>query len=352
MGDEEVNFVFPEWAENSGLSKKTVTTSRKEECTTHATLKHLTSRDINRMNIVVGQARLLRVALVALGNPIAVGDEPAPPKPGTSQEGEGDGGDNAKAAEQLLAEAGDELDQVLQGGGDHEEPTDSPHPTLGALGIHRGGHGSSSGYCDPLMLLTVKSTAKKAHQILNYLPEPIKARINRRKMEQFSLATTADGAITLKTEEQGTYYISVDEWSGANMRLGAELLRLGEIKQEELVYYMAYTAMISDLAARYKWMSVLEFDTRYRELQAAHGFPWGTDHPHTERHILVPRRLSQVVKGKIGTYNRRGRQEDGEQEKPLCRDYIKGRCQFGPKCRYKHEKPTSVEAPRDPPKNE
>ena len=61
-------------------------------------------------------------------------------------------------------------------------------------------------------------------------------------------------------------------------------------KAEGLVYYLAYTAMIADLASRYEWSSILEFDRKYRELQAEHGFLWGTQHAHPERHTLIHKR--------------------------------------------------------------
>ena len=351
MADDDANFVFTEWVDACNLSKKTVQTLRKEECMNKATLKLLTSRDVNKMDLAVGQARLLRVALQGVGNTISVDDEPQT----KTTSGGGGTSNDPDDPNVILEEAGGELERILQAGGaGSAEAAEAQFPL--EVGTQRGGHGRGDGYCDPLMILTVKSSAKKAHQILNYLPETTKARINRRKREQFSLATTSDGAITLKTEEQGTYYISFDEWSGANMRLGAELLKQGELKLGEIVYYMAYTAMISDLAARYEWMSILEFDKRYRELQAAHGFPWGTDHPHTERHVLIPRRPAPPNKPKVGGWSKKGGHgEDATQEKPLCRDYLsRNGCNYGPNCRFRHVRPATATGAgdKDPPKNE
>ena len=149
----------------------------------------------------------------------------------------------------------------------------------------------------------------------------------------------ANGNVMLKNEELGTYYITLDEWSGANMRLGAHMIRTGVLSAKEAIYYMAYTAMISDLAAKYEWQSVLEFDSRYRMLQAEHGFLWGTDNPHSERHILIPKIQQVLGKGKTGSrWTGRKGGEDGE--KPYCRNFLSGHdCDFGEKCKYRHEYP-------------
>ena len=52
--------------------------------------------------------------------------------------------------------------------------------------------------------------------------------------------------------------------------------------------YMAYTAMISQLAQKYKWASVIRFDREYRQLQANIGFMWGKDFASLRDCHLIP----------------------------------------------------------------
>ena len=346
---EQTEFNLDRWAASSSLSKKTLTALKREECDNVAALKLLTPRDVNRMNITVGQARLLRVALRGLGNPIRLDDREEPSKPPPDEEsGAVKEVDNP---EEILDQAGDELAQLLNVGDEKSEAGATKDD--GKKGGQREGHGNGIGYRDPLMMLTVKATSKKALQIINFLPEPVRSRVNRRRRDQFTLSTSSGGGLSLKTEEEGSYYISIDEWGAANMRLAAHMLKLGDISAEKIVYYMAYTTMIYDLAAKYEWSSILEYDSRYRELQAEHGFAWGTDHPHAERYILIPRRQIQPGKGRVGmTGSSRYNNEETSHARPLCRDFIMGRCQFGRSCRYRHDRPAQDEKFKTASKNE
>ena len=104
---------------------------------------------------------------------------------------------------------------------------------------------------DPLMHLTVKAGKRKALQIEQFLQEPIRARVNPKRREQLTFTTTSQGGLSLKKDEPGSFYVTVAEWNGANMRLCAHMLKIKLIKESELIYSMAYTAMIADLAGRY-----------------------------------------------------------------------------------------------------
>ena len=350
MSGDEGEFTLENWAKESQLSKKTVTTLRKEECDKLQALKLFTSRDINRMNITVGQARLLRLALQGLGNPISLVDDAKPGEGGKQgQPGAQVQGNNGE----LLDQAGDELAELLAVEGDQEEVFPDEGAAARPLGGNQpGGGGTGGGLCDPLMLLTVRATTRKALQILNFLPESVRARVNRRRRDQLTLATGADGAVTVKAEEMGSYYVTLDEWSGANMRLGAQLYKSGDIAADKLVYYMAYTALVADLAARYEWGSVLEFDMRYRELQAEHGFDWGTQHPHMEMYVLIPKRsYPQPGKGK-GNGNSYKKEKREKVDLP-CRQYlVTSHCKFGDACIYRHDNQVTGGGMKKEPKNE
>ena len=348
------NFDFEKWAREYKLSRKTCTALHTAECDTHDSLKLATSQDVNRMDIAPGQSRLVRLALQALGNPILLDDRQGsaagPRQPDKAGVNVGTQAADEERNNQALRIAGEDLAQLL-GEREADSNDQGAHAGLPVQSpLHTSNGYEVKGYCDPLMLLTVKATTSKALQIVNFLPESVKNKVNRKRREQFTIATSAEGKVSLRAEESGSYYVTLDEWSGANMRLAAHLLKTGEIQQSDLVYYMAYTALVSDLAGKYEWSSVLEFDTRYRELQAEHGFVWGTQHPHMERHVLVPKRVMMVKAGNTGNA---GGNSGREMSTQLCKLYLaKGWCKFGRYCKYRHENATAAEQGNPEPKNE
>ena len=84
--DQPGPFDLDAWALQHQLNRKTTSTLRREQFAGVDALKLATSSDINRMDIAVGQVRLVRVALRALGNPIKVDDLITDPGEGTAGE--------------------------------------------------------------------------------------------------------------------------------------------------------------------------------------------------------------------------------------------------------------------------
>ena len=60
MKQTGVDFDYEAWADKNLLSKKTMSTLKKEECDNLTSLRLLTSKDVNQMSIAVGQVRILR----------------------------------------------------------------------------------------------------------------------------------------------------------------------------------------------------------------------------------------------------------------------------------------------------
>ena len=359
MAGENGEFDYEQWANEHKLSKKTLTTLKKEECESLDSLRLVTSKDVNRMNIAVGQIRILRKALRVLGNPITIEDDTSQVSKSVNQEAEQHLA-TPREAEQDEAEEGN-IQALHNAGRDLEQLLGAEIGESDSLQNKEGSRGDQSrwqprrldpGY-DPLMLLTVKATGTKALKIVYFLPEAAKARVTRRRRDHITFATSSEGGLSLKAEEPGSYYITMDEWLGANMRLGAQLLKNGSLRGDQLIYYMAYTAMIADLAAKFEWASILEFDTRYRELQAEHEFEWGTQHPHTERHLLTPRRtlFNNKGKGPVGWGEKPQGKKNGVQ--PVCKEFVaRGWCRFGKNCDYRHETAPRPEVEKTSPKNE
>lgn len=203
--------------------------------------------------------------------------------------------------------------------------------TARALAGSRDGH-------DPRMLLTVKASSKKAKKIANYLPEKVKERIQRRRRDRLVFSQSEDGSIMFKPAEEDMHAITMAEWGAANMRLLGDLLHTGELAYEDVDYYLSYTMQLYELAERFEWSSLMEFDSRYRELQAEHEFRWGDMRFASQIHLLTPRRPSTQQQNRRTTTTNR--------ERPECRQWLLSggkSCNFGSACRYVHRKlPTST----------
>ena len=359
LAEADVPFDLDAWAIQHKLSRKTTGALRKDECDQVDSLKLLTSSDINRLDVAVGQIRLLRLALRALGNPIKLDDLAKAPEEQGDQDAEDPGGEDDEAElgdnGRVLEEAGDQLANLLRQQDDPESLMEQlpTVPVPKPSGARVGRRATTYAQYDPLMHLTVKSGKKKALQIEQFLPDPVRTRVNRRKRDQLTFTTTAQGGLTLKKDDSGSVYVTVAEWNGANMRLCSHMLNNGLIKECELIYYMAYTAMIADLAGRYEWASILEYDVRYRELQAEHGFLWGTPHPHTEMHMLIPRKSDPQSKPKAPAASAHGHDKPRQKVDVPCRKWLaKRECDFGEHCIYRHDKVGASATKAPPPKNE
>ena len=102
-----------------------------------------------------------------------------------------------------------------------------------------------------------------------------------------------NSVLSIHTDDPVQLYVSVAEWGAANVRLMADLLAQGRLKQGDIEYYLAHTAYILDLASHYEWQSLLTFDMRYHEIQEEYGQVWGQRAPHLEAQLLTPRRQAQ-----------------------------------------------------------
>ena len=186
-------------------------------------------------------------------------------------------------------------------------------------------------YMDPRVALRSKPSEKVVH-ITDFLNETAKTR-RRNKRRDLVLSTVEghDATVVLRPEEPHPYSgISFDEWSGANMRLLNHLLTCGSLLRENVDYYLAYTAIISDFYQKYEWDSILLFDFQYREQQAAYNFRWGYINPMMELQTLVP-----LLKGKDAAMRRTGPAAHNRVEE--CRQWrAYGHCRFGNSCKYTH----------------
>lgn len=195
---------------------------------------------------------------------------------------------------------------------------------------------------DPRLRLTIKATRKKVHHICGFLPEEVRQRMNRKWKDVMKWMEATDGTVVLKAEDQPKLSISQAEWGAANMRVMFHLLQVGDLSRAQTEDYMSFTLMMHELSSIYEWQTVLDFDVRYRELQAQYEFRWGESCVHLEDVVLV-RRLPPPAGGVgrgggNGNNKRNNERRQAYDSNEKCRLFLRGDCPYGADCRYKHEK--------------
>ena len=370
---EETPFDFIEWGRVAGLKKKTTDLLKKQDLDTAEVFLELTPGDVAALDITIGQARSFKAALCKLGNEAFIGkDTGEEQKKPTGPEDDPDmipAGQKAPNKEhEAILNAGELLDQLFKdpdGAPALDKQRDEragrnddlPH---GAAGYTPPATGGIMQY-DPRVMLTIRAVRKKALHIKDFVSDSVKTRIAKKRREELKVHQGPEGAISLHPVEDGAFYISQSEWGSANMRLLNQLLKSGDLPRGKFEYYMTFTAMIHELASVYDWLSVLEYEDRYREEQAESGAEWGMPAPHLDYLLLVPKRRADQhnqppqIRSQKKKHQNRPKQFPGgqgyqrsapapkqelEQEQEICKLFASsgGECKFGDKCKYMHIK--------------
>ena len=113
------------------------------------------------------------------------------------------------------------------------------------------------------------------------------------------------------------------QWVSANARILADIMVNDHtrLSPNQVLDYLAYTTKVGELATKFTWSSVIQYDDDYRSLQQQYGFRWGSDTPHLSTLNLELRGKAQKAKK--------------EPIKAVCRFYNSGVCSYQP-CRFKH----------------
>jgi len=300
--NEEIEeFDFEAWTQKLKLSRKVTQILRTEELTTMEALKLLEPSDLRQIGLPLGSARIIMADIKSSSV-----QQEQPSDTNTTQDPEN---------EEILQNAGKTIDMLLSDG------------KTGTTVLSN----AMNPHMDPRTILTMKATSRKATHITMFITEKCKRRRQKRRSEYILRAGQSTDTLALKTEEEHPYLgIYIEEWGAANMRLMNFLMQSGELKRTDIEYYLAYTTRIFEFAETYEWNSVLNFDSAYRELQAEHGFQWGTFSHHMEMNILTPKRTKQRVEPVP---------QQAEQATEDCRIFkARGHCPFGANCRFKHPK--------------
>lgn len=262
-----------EWLLAQGLSSDSITMLVKNGFTSKPSIAAMQREDIPQLGIsLLGQQRALERA-------IATANSASEPSQQTSE-------DPARALQHLL---GTGLQAPKQG-----ERVD----------------------LEPLAYLAPK-TATKYLDIVDFV-SPVTPEVQEEKV-----MGDGDQVLVLKSGPKKPRLESITQmqWTAANTRILLELLQRGDLKHDKILEYMAYTVKIAELADAYIWSSVLLYDRAYRQLQAKHNFPWGSDSPHL---VTVHLRQKQAVQGKLGV------------KMEICKKFNRNECTYGDRCRYRH----------------
>jgi hypothetical protein len=298
-------FAFEAWITELNLPRKVSQILRQEELTSKETLSLLSENDLKGLGLPLGCTKVIleQVRKWKQGEiSDTAGEQP---------------NDKETQNEVTLDGSGKLLDELLTFPNITQLPSKERHSN-----VHNG-----SSFMDPRSILTMKANTKKTVHITQFLSENSKRRKNNKRKE-FVLHSSERETIVFKTEDEHPYLgIQMEEWGAANMRVLNHLLTVNDIERSEVEFYLAYTTRIFEFAESFEWNSVLNYNYHYRELQAEHGFKWGTYSPHMELQMLVPKR----PKPSVPVQNPAPKED--------CRIFkAKGACPFGDKCRYKHVK--------------
>lgn len=224
-----------------------------------------------------------------------------------------------KTQQDLLQHAGEKLDNIF---GDLDSPYPVDEPEVSVARCY-----------DPRNTLTIRARKKPLH-ITDFLSESTKQRLKSKK-QNLVFHNITDGTMQVKSDDSHPYQgISLAEWGAANVRLLNQLLASGNLRHDQVEYYLAYTATVFDFHGKYQWSSILDYDHNYREQQAEHGFMWGQVSPMLELNILKPLEHQSVQRQSAKP--RLSHAASGQQQK--CRQWLLtgGNCSFGDACRYEH----------------
>lgn len=306
---EEKKFV--NWLNSISIPMHVISTLIDNGCSSTKVLSLLLERDWDAMGISVGHKRLIQHALSDLG------------KQETLTVQQHDVGSEGLAAS---ASAGTEN---VQGGLSSNLSSN--------LFLGMGVHGDQKPYLDICDFVSFRSP------------------YDNQSYADTVISHTSEG-IVLKSADSKKVSIdkvTLPQWVEANTHIMDRLVKQGVDARA----YMNYTVMISQLATKYQWQSVLLYDREYRKMQANNGFVWGEDISHVRDLLLVPKQVGPPKKkdfksdakpwlgkeqkpaqgqkqgGKSGQQYKRDIAAEGRRK--ICRGFNAGNCTFE-NCLFRH----------------
>ena len=361
------------------MVRKTTAKLRTEDLCAKRALALLVSSDIRELSLAIGQRKLLEAAIQKLVPAAeqqmltvtaqAAGQQmhtlQAEPAPGTSSAPTV----TPDAAERSVINRDQPSQQLAMGQQHRQMQNDSQLEGAGKtldsiLGLSPPASNDTSvsqtkqiaadSAFDPRTMLTIKSSSAKAVHITQFLSEATKKRRQARKRQFVVSQKGGDSQLVIATDDDHPYSgMTIEEWSAANCRVMAHLLQTGQLATAHIDFYLAYTVQIYEFAQRYEWEGLMDYDYQYRERQAQHGFPWGTNTGNMELSLLhaIPRR-PDALRQPTPFHNPAGYNRNDVRPHPKQRQECRlfknknGNCPYGPNCIYYH--PPSAPRPHTP----
>ena len=346
--DETLN--FDQWSVEMGLTRKTTALLRKEDLGSLDTLCLLDNSDLLSLDLSVGQRKVLAAAISKIKaekqknvdiSPRVC--EPAPPATVTQSVPK-------LTHDEIRSSSNDpknvDISVIRRQAGQLDASGKAFDDLLSqSLNIENNQANQSNKpvhVSDPRTVLTIKATSHKAVHITQFLTEATKKKRQSRK--KTLVLSTADNNVVVQRDDDHPYSgISVEEWSAANCRLMAYLMRSGSLKSADVEYYLSYTTQIYDFASKYDWESLLDFDYQYRERQAEHSFVWGAMTTHMELQLLKPKVKFHSYRDQGFWSNQKNKNSSKgsvyKNSNEPCRLYKSrnGNCPFGQQCKFSHD---------------
>ena len=196
--------------------------------------------------------------------------------------------------------------------------------TTNADGVDIGARATATVDLDPQFYLHKASGEAKLHLITDFVSDTVT------DTEDISLGPGASLKLTSGTKPK-LHAVSPVMWIAANARIMAALYDSDDLVHGTAKDNMAYTAKIGELASRYIWASVLEYDQEYRRRQAAARFRCGSDSQHLCTVLLKEKAATPTgIKPRGGQTGRRV----GPGGKEVCIQYNHGynTTKYGSRC--------------------
>lgn len=201
---------------------------------------------------------------------------------------------------------------------------------------------------NPCDTMYIKSIEDKTLHVMDFLTDDVKSRVIRKRREKLHIYRDQSGALVAPQDEPISYLgLSGEEWACASLRLFFHMVFIGTTTRDQCEPYMSYTVTTLELGKHYEWNSVLNYDARYREMQARTHCVWGTMGEQLQTQLCIPknrfahqdrrappRNYSNPGWNRVHNNTYQGR---SEKSADMCRQWALGHCPFGEeRCKFSH----------------
>ena len=170
-------------------------------------------------------------------------------------------------------------------------PVSGPGPVNNVLLTNSSASNTSQSWQDPQIFLESAASGKSApthYDITEFVANSVE--------EEVLVGANGTQQVVVKTgpRRPKLEIVTLAQWFVANLAILYRLVEESKLHAGNILDYLSYTTKVCQLVQRYTLVSVLLYDREYRQLQARHGFRWGTNVPHFHTIHLQPRVVRQL----------------------------------------------------------